>query len=70
MEIDPQKHRDADVYPLAESIPQQKLDDEAARLDALQGKPLLFRLPVYVSMGGPGFMGAALTLVCTRKTGP
>lgn len=50
------------AYPLAASIPQKVLDAEAGRLQALSEKPFLLRLPAYLKMGGPGFMGAALTL--------
>ena len=49
-------------YPLAEAIPQDTLDAEANELEQLRSKPLLSRLPVYMKMGGPGFMGAAATL--------
>ena len=50
------------VYPLADTIPKEVLDAEADCLDALAGKPWLLRLPAYLRLGGPGFMGAALTL--------
>lgn len=61
MTTDDEAHARA-PYPLAESIPQEKLDAEAALLDSLAQKPLIMRLPAYLKMGGPGFMGAALTL--------
>ena len=60
-----QPHPDSDswiVYPLAASIPQEVLDTEAEHLEALADKPFLLRLPSYLRMGGPGFIGAALTL--------
>jgi Mn2+/Fe2+ NRAMP family transporter len=38
------------------------LDAEAERLQQLRARPWLHRLPVYLKLGGPGFMGAALTL--------
>lgn len=49
-------------YPLAESIPKEKLDAEAELLERLASRPFLMRLPAYLRLGGPGFMGAALTL--------
>lgn len=49
-------------YPIAESIPKEVLDAEVRRLDELAERPLPARLWGYVRLGGPGFMGAALTL--------
>ena len=49
-------------YPIAESIPREVLDAEVRRLDELAERPLPARLWGYVRLGGPGFMGAALTL--------
>lgn len=49
-------------YPLAEAIPQETLDAEAKTLRELSNKPILVRLLTYLKLGGPGFMGAALTL--------
>ena len=54
--------KDSPAYPLAAAIPQEVLDAEADRLDALADKPWPLRVPVYMQLGGPGFMGAALTL--------
>ena len=50
------------VYPLAESIPTEVLDAEARMLEDAARKPIALRLPTYLKLGGPGFMGAALTL--------
>lgn len=50
------------VYPLADAIPQETLDAEAATLEAARSGPILSRLLTYLRLGGPGFMGAALTL--------
>jgi len=50
------------VYPLADTIPQDKLDAEVRYLEHLNEKPVIFRLLAYLRLGGPGFMGAALTL--------
>ncbi|MEM9263073.1 MAG: divalent metal cation transporter [Pseudomonadota bacterium] len=49
-------------YPLAEQIPKEKLDSEAALLDTLYTQPYHIRLLTFLRLGGPGFMGAALTL--------
>ena len=49
-------------YPLSDAIPQETLDAEVERIDELKTKPFLFRIGGYMKMGGPGFMGAALTL--------
>ncbi len=49
-------------YPLAEAIPQATLDAEAAQLERLAAKPFLSRIPAYMKLGGPRFMGAAATL--------
>ncbi len=49
-------------YPLAAEIPESQLDAEAAELEALSSRPFLLRLPAYLKLGGPGFIGAALTL--------
>jgi len=50
------------AYPIAESIPQEALDAEVAALEALAARPWPTRIWGYVRLGGPGFMGAALTL--------
>jgi len=50
------------AYPLAEGIPPDVLDAEADRLEALAQESWFRRLPVYLRLGGPGFLGAALTL--------
>ncbi|MEL7030379.1 MAG: divalent metal cation transporter, partial [Pseudomonadota bacterium] len=49
-------------YPIGERTPAEKLDAEAALLERVQRKPFFFRLPTYLKLGGPGFMGAAATL--------
>ncbi|MEM7662109.1 MAG: divalent metal cation transporter [Pseudomonadota bacterium] len=50
------------VYPIANEIPEAVLDAEAELLAALHSKPLLIKLRTYLRLGGPGFIGAALTL--------
>lgn len=55
------KRRDH-AYPLAQSIPQSTLDHEAERLERAKSLPVLRRIALYVGLGGPGFLGAALTL--------
>jgi len=50
------------AYPLADAVPEAVLDAEADRLAGLKDTPWLRRIPVYLELGGPGFMGAALTL--------
>lgn len=49
-------------YPLADAIPQEKLDAEVAELEEIEKRPLLRRIPSYIKLGGPGFIGAAFTL--------
>lgn len=49
-------------YPLAEAIPEAHLDAELAALEQLRERPVVARLPGYLKLGGPGFMGAAATL--------
>lgn len=49
-------------FPLAQKIPQEVLDKEVAKLNALDSAPLPKKLWGYLKMGGPGFMGAAVTL--------
>ncbi len=49
-------------YPLAEAIPQAALDAEVTQLEKLSEQPLFRRIPGYLKMGGPGFLGAAATL--------
>jgi Mn2+/Fe2+ NRAMP family transporter len=60
--MSPDTHNPGATYPLAEAIPQATLDAEAEQLQQLAGKPLLSRIPAYMKLGGPGFMGAAATL--------
>ncbi|MEM6414430.1 MAG: divalent metal cation transporter [Pseudomonadota bacterium] len=50
------------IYPLADQIPAEQLDREAALLRSLNTKPLHTRLLTFLQLGGPGFFGAALTL--------
>jgi len=52
----------AALYPIAESIPSEALDAEVRELERLARLPLHRRIPGYLRLGGPGFMGAALTL--------
>ena len=49
-------------YPLAGNVNPEVLDREVDLLNSIQQKPLLMRLPIYLKLGGPGFIGAALTL--------
>lgn len=49
-------------YPIAQKIPREVLDAEAARLTDLAGAPIHRRVSGYARLAGPGFMGAALTL--------
>ncbi len=58
----PEDSGQSPVYPLAEAIPSEVLDAEARRLEEVSHKPLPMRVPTYLKLGGPGFMGAALTL--------
>ncbi|MEQ9465675.1 MAG: divalent metal cation transporter [Haliea sp.] len=57
-----QEHYGNRIYPLADAIPVEQLDAEAAYLDSLAEKPLPHRLFGYMKLGGPGFMAAAATL--------
>ena len=49
-------------YPLAEALDQEALDAEVRRLEEVSRKPVWLRIPLYLRLGGPGFLGAALTL--------
>ncbi|KPM32053.1 Hypothetical protein I595_1702 [Croceitalea dokdonensis DOKDO 023] len=49
-------------FPLAAKIPQEVLDKEVEKLEGLKTAPLHKKLLGYAKMGGPGFMGAAITL--------
>jgi len=49
-------------YPIAEKIPSEILEEESAKLEELREKPFIFRIPGYIRLSGPGFLGAALTL--------
>ncbi len=49
-------------YPLADAIPAERLEAEAKRLRSLNALPVYARIPTLLRLGGPGFMGAALTL--------
>lgn len=49
-------------YPIAEAIPPEALDRELLELERLGTRPAPARMWGYVKLGGPGFMGAALTL--------
>jgi Mn2+/Fe2+ NRAMP family transporter len=59
---DGQQHYGNRVYPIADAIPMEQLDAEAAYLDNLANKPIPVRLLGYLKLGGPGFMAAAATL--------
>ncbi|MEM7729241.1 MAG: divalent metal cation transporter [Pseudomonadota bacterium] len=50
------------VFPLGEATDPAQLDAEADMLDAARARPFLLRIPTYLKLGGPGFMGAAATL--------
>ena len=62
MSVDDETPRDSVVYPIAASIPREKLDAEARLLTHMSGQPFWKRLPTYLRLVGPGFLGAALTL--------
>ena len=49
-------------FPLAETIPQEILDEEVRKLDILDQSPIHTKILGYAKLGGPGFMGAAITL--------
>jgi len=49
-------------YPLGAEAPQATLDAEVAALEAARDLPLPRRVLTYLKLGGPGFLGAALTL--------
>ncbi len=49
-------------YPLAEALPQERLEAEAEELDRLSKAPPWSKLLGYLKLGGPGFLGAATTL--------
>ena len=49
-------------YPIADAIPTEVLDAEVVRLEGLADAPFPTRVWGYLRLGGPGFMGAALTL--------
>lgn len=49
-------------YPIAQAIPPETLDAEVRTLQELGRRPVPARLWGYMKLGGPGFMGAALTL--------
>lgn len=49
-------------YPLGDAIPAEKLNREIQTLERLREAPVHRRLLGYLEFGGPGFIGAALTL--------
>jgi hypothetical protein len=49
-------------YPLAEALPPERLEAEAAELERLRRAPPWSKLLGYLRLGGPGFLGAATTL--------
>jgi Mn2+/Fe2+ NRAMP family transporter len=49
-------------YPLGAKTPPAVLDAEAEQLEAARSRPVWSRVGTYVRLGGPGFLGAALTL--------
>jgi len=49
-------------YPLANAIPADVLAAQAAELERAQSQAPLARIPTYLKLGGPGFIGAAVTL--------
>jgi len=49
-------------YPIADAIPKEQLEAEAETLERLAGETFLVRLMAYLKLGGPGFLGAAMTL--------
>ncbi len=60
--MDSGKHESASGYPLASTVPQSRLDQEAQLIVQLRQKSIFTRLLTYLRLGGPGFIGAALTL--------
>ena len=49
-------------YPLGDRIPQAVLQRQATDLARARRRGLIGGLPTYLKLGGPGFIGAALTL--------
>lgn len=49
-------------YPLAETLDKETLDAEVRRLEEAGQQAFWKRIPLYLRLGGPGFLGAALTL--------
>ena len=60
MSTESKKHHQR--YPLAKAVPKHVLDKEVEQLARARSLPLLRRMSFYVGLGGPGFLGAALTL--------
>lgn len=57
-----EKQKQPSQYPIAQEIPQERLNEELKKLEILKQKSLFPRLWGYLKLGGPGFMGASLTL--------
>lgn len=53
---------DRTTYPLAEALPAAELERQSRILERARARGFLKGLPGYVRLGGPGFIGAALTL--------
>ena len=49
-------------YPLADAVPEAELRRQADALATARGRGLIRGAPTYLKLGGPGFIGAALTL--------
>ena len=49
-------------YPLADAVPETELRQQVEDLSAARARGPVLGLPTYLRLGGPGFIGAALTL--------
>ena len=49
-------------YPLADAVPEAELRRQVEDLAAARARGPVLGLPTYLKLGGPGFIGAALTL--------
>ena len=50
------------TYPLADAVPRAELERQVAELAGARARGPVRGLPTYLKLGGPGFIGAALTL--------
>ena len=49
-------------YPLADAVPEAELQRQVDELASAKNRGLVRGMPTYLKLGGPGFIGAALTL--------